>query len=86
MRQLQQLSQLLDSMPAPVQILIAIGLIAYSFVAVYGRFNLDFGAKAFSQIPRDEIRTNTGHVIQYTIIPVIVTVGYLLLLIAKYSD
>ncbi len=86
MRQLRQLSGLLDSMPVPVQILVGLLLVAYTLVAVYGRFNLAFGAKVFSKIPPDEIRANTGHIIQYTVIPAIVTVGYLVLLFAKYSS
>lgn len=85
MRQLRQLAGMLDSMPIWAQFAIAAGLLAYSFVAIYGRMNVDFGAKVFSKVPRDQIRTNQVHILQYTIIPVAVTVAYLLLLFAKYS-
>ena len=85
MRQIRQLSEMLDSMPGWAQVLLAIGLVAYSFVAIYGRINTEFGAKAFSKIPEDEVRTNIGHILQYTVIPVIVTVVYLLMLWTKYS-
>jgi len=85
MRQLRQLSELLDSMPVWVQFAIAAGLIAYSFVSVYGRFNLQFGAKAFSNIAKNEIRENKAHIFQYTVIPLIVTIGYLVLLAVKYA-
>lgn len=83
MRQLSQLSQLLDAMPVPVRIAVALFLVAYSVVAIYGRINLEFGAKVFSTIPPEEIRTNIGHIFQYTIIPIIVTIGYLSLLAAR---
>ncbi|MEM7501800.1 MAG: hypothetical protein AAF417_07135 [Pseudomonadota bacterium] len=86
MRQLRQLSEMLDSMPVWLQFAIAVGLVAYSFVSVYGRFNLQFGAKAFSKIPKNEIRKNKAHIVQYTVIPLLVTVGYLGLLITKYTS
>lgn len=85
MRTLRQLAQILDSFPVWLQFAVAVALVAYSAAAVYGRINVGFGAKVFSKIPPDEITTNTGHIVQYTIIPVIITVGYLVLLAAKYS-
>jgi hypothetical protein len=85
MRQLRQLAELLDVMPAWAQFAIAAGLLAYSFATIYGRMNVEFGAKLFSKVPRDQIRTNPAHILQYTIIPVGVTIGYLLLLFSKYS-
>ena len=86
MRQFRQLSEMLDSMPVWLQFAIAIGLVAYSFVSVYGRINLQFGAKAFSKIPENEIRENKAHILQYTVIPLLVTVGYLGLLVTKYTS
>ena len=83
MRSLGQLAQMLDSMPPWAQFAIAAGLLAYSFVAVYGRMNVGFGAKVFSRIPLEEIRTNRAHILQYTVIPVAVTIGYLVLLLVK---
>jgi len=85
MRPLHQLSQMLDTLPVWGQVLIAIGLVAYSILAIYGRINLKFGEKAFSKIPGDQIRSNVPHIIQYTVIPVFVTIGYLTLLVAKYT-
>lgn len=86
MRLLRQFSQMLDSLPVAAQILIAVGLVAFSFVTIYGRINLNFGSKAFSKIPREEIRSNLGHIINYTVVPVIVTIGYLILLVEKYIE
>lgn len=84
MRQLRQLSQLLDSFPVWLQFGIAIGLVAFSLVAVYGRIDVRFGAKVFSKIPPEEIQTNKSHIYQYTVVPVLVTLGYLALLAGKY--
>jgi hypothetical protein len=81
---LRQLSQMLDSMPVWLQFVIAVGLVAYSAAAVYGRIDPGFGAKVFSKIPEDEIQTNKSHILQYTVIPVAVTFGYLALLAVKY--
>lgn len=64
-------------MPRPVQVLVAIGLVAYSLVSIYGRINPKFGARVFSRIPADRIRRDSVHIVRYTIIPVLVTVGYL---------
>jgi hypothetical protein len=52
---------------------------------VYGRFNPGVGKKIFSKIPESEIRTNKIHILGYTVIPVIVTVGYFFLLFNKYA-
>lgn len=76
---------MLDSIPVWAQILIAIGLVAYSIVAIYGRINLKFGTKAFSKIPSDQIRSNIPHIIQYTVVPMMVTIGYLAMLVAKHT-
>ena len=85
MRTLRQLSEMLDSMPTWAQLALGAGLLAYSIAAIYGRMNVELGTKIFSRIPPEEIRTNKGHILQYTVIPVAVAVGYLLLLLAKYS-
>jgi|688.fasta_scaffold2005835_1 hypothetical protein len=86
MRQLRQLSQLLETMPFPARIAVALFLVAYSVVAIYGRINVEFGAKVFSKIPPEQIRTNMGHIFQYTIVPVIVTIGYITLLAATFLN
>ncbi len=85
MRQLRQLSELLNTMPVWVQFAIAAGLIAYSCASVYGRFNLEFGAKVFSNVAKNEIRENKSHIFQYTVMPLLVTIGYLGLLAVTYA-
>ncbi len=84
MRQFQQLQQLIDQIPPWGQIAIAILLVLYSILSIYGRINTRVGAKVFSKIPESEIRTNKVHIVSYTIIPVIVTVGYLYLLSQRH--
>ncbi|MCG8590327.1 MAG: hypothetical protein MJE66_13645 [Proteobacteria bacterium] len=86
MRQLRQLSELVDNLPVWAQLAIAVALVAYSLVAIYGRIDLDFGAKAFSKIPRDQIRTNTAHIVQYTVVPLLVTIGYLVILVRLHTS
>lgn len=75
-----KLSRLLETIPVWGQILIAIFLVGFSIVSVYGRIDLGFGAKAFSRIPRHRLRSDVGHIVQYTVIPVITTIGFLVLL------
>lgn len=84
MKIIRQLSQQLDSIPVWAQFAIAFGLIVYSCISVYARVNPTFGAKAFSRIAEDEIRHNKVHILRYTIVPLIVTVGYIGLLATKY--
>ena len=84
MRVLHQLSGLMDQMPPWAQWLVGIGLVLFSAASIYGRINVRFGTKVFSKVPPEDIRSNTGHIIGYTVIPVIVTVVYCLLLWTKY--
>ncbi len=84
MRQIRQLTDMLDAMPFWLQIAIAIFLLLFTLGSVYARINLDFGEKFFSKVSRDEIRSNRGHMFQYTTIPAIATVGYFGLLLTKY--
>lgn len=86
MRRFRQLTQMLDSLPEWARVGIAVVLVAYSFAAIYGRINLDFGARAFSKIPREEIRSNVAHIVSYTVIPVAATIVYLALLIGQYTS
>ncbi len=85
MKTLRQLQGLVDQMPLWGQVLVGIGLLVYSVLSIYGRMNPNFGKKIFSKIPAEEIRTNKIHIIGYTIIPVVVTIGYLILLGLKYG-
>jgi len=85
MRMLRQLSEMLDTMPVWARFAVAGALVLYSIVSVYGRIDVRFGAKVFSKIPPNEIRTNQSHVFAYTGVPLAVTVGYLILLWARYT-
>ena len=58
-------------------------LIVYSIASVYGRLNVDFGSKIFSKVPKEEIRTNTAHIVRYTVGPVIAMIGYVALLLMR---
>ena len=85
MPQLRQLTQLLDSMPLWVQVLIAAFLTVFSLISIYGRINLAFGKRVFSRIEPEEIRSNVGHIIEYTVVPVIVWIGFLVLLATHHG-
>ncbi len=85
MRLLRQLEGLIEGLPPWGQVLLGLFLGAYSILSVYGRFNPGVGKKLFSKIPESEIRTNKIHILGYTVIPVIVTVGYFFLLFNKYA-
>lgn len=85
MTQLRQLSELFDRMPMAVVAGVAIGLVVYSVVATYGRINLDFGAKVFSRVPRERLRSDVFHITRYTVIPVVVTLGFLALLAVRLA-
>lgn len=86
MRMLRQLSETLESIPVWGQILICLFLVGYSFVSIYGRINTKFGAKAFSRIPEDRIRKDKGHIFQYTIIPAVVTIGFLIMVFLHHIE
>lgn len=85
MRMLRQLSEMLDGMPVWAQIAVAAALVLYSIASIYGRIDTRFGAKLFSKVPPHEIRTNQSHLFAYTGVPLAVTIGYLILLWARYS-
>ncbi len=82
---LRQLNTLLDGMPPWAQFALAGFLVLYAVVSIYGRINTKFGAKVFSKIPEREIRTNVSHIVSYTIVPVVVCIGYLVLLASKWA-
>jgi hypothetical protein len=84
-RQLRRLNQLLESMPVWAQILVAVFLTAFAVATIYGRIDPAIGRRLFSRIPTEEIRTNVGHIIQYTVIPVIVWIGFLVLLASHHG-
>ena len=84
MRILRQLEGLIDGLPPWGQILLGVALLAYSILSIYGRVNVSVGKKIFSKVPEDQIRSNWVHIIGYTVVPVIVTVGYFFLLYAKH--
>lgn len=84
MRILRQLEGLIDGLPPWGQILLGVALLAYSILSIYGRVNVSVGKKIFSKVPEDQIRSNWVHIIGYTVVPVIVTAGYYLLLYTKH--
>ena len=84
MRLLRQLEGLIEGWPLWAQLLVGVGLLAFSLASIYGRINTTFGVKVFSKVPEEEIRSNWIHIIGYTIVPVLVTVGYAGILYTKY--
>ena len=84
MRLLRQLEGLIEGWPLWAQLLVGAALLAFSVASIYGRINPSFGVKVFSKVPEDQIRTNWVHIIGYTIVPVIVTIGYALVLYSKH--
>ncbi len=74
---LRNLPVLVDQMPGWAQILVGIVLVSFALASIYGRINPDFGIKIFSRIPKENIRSNIGHIIQYTVMPIVVTIVYL---------
>ena len=83
MRVLNYFDGLVDSLPSWGQIVLALFLVTFSVLSVYGRINTRFGGKIFSKIPESEIRSNLFHIFRYTIVPVSITLGYLALLLKK---
>jgi hypothetical protein len=82
---LRNLLRLMDEMPVWAQLVVAALLVLYAVASVYGRIDTRFGSKIFSRIPERELRTNMGHIFQYTVMPVIVCLGFLFVLIARHS-
>lgn len=80
MQQLRQISELIETWPPVVQVGILVALVIFSILSIYGRVDINVGAKLFSNVPKEEIRTNWFHIIRYTIIPVLITFGYVILL------
>ena len=83
MGMLRQLQGMLDDLPPWARILIAAFLIGFTVLSIYGRVNTRFGGKIFSNVPESELQTNVGHIVQYTVIPAVVCVGYLVLLLGR---
>ena len=68
MKILRELEQWNATLPVWGQALIFIALVLFSVLSVYGRINTGFGAKLFSRVSEDQIRSNIGHIVQYTVI------------------
>lgn len=85
MRQLRQLIEMFNTIPRPVQFVIAAALVAFSLASLYGRINTRFGAKVFSRVEESQIRRNVGHILQYTVVPIIVTAAFVALLVASLA-
>ena len=56
-----------------------------SILSIYGRINVDFGAKCFSRISKEQIRSSKIHIFQYTVLPIIATLFYIWLLSQQYN-
>ncbi|MCB1033223.1 MAG: hypothetical protein KDD47_05255 [Acidobacteria bacterium] len=82
MRFLRQLGEIVHNLPLWGQVLLGLALVAFSAASVYGRINTGFGAKVFSKIPEEEIRTNTFHIIWYTVVPVLATIYFFVLVLS----
>lgn len=83
MRLFRQLENVVEGLPLWGQILLGLALLTFSAVSIYGRFDTRFGAKVFSKIPEEEIRTNTFHIIGYTVVPVLATIYVFVLLLSS---
>ena len=82
---IENLSQIFDGLPLWAKLSIGIFLVVYSILSVWERINLKHGAKMFSRVPPSKVRSAWGHIIQYTIIPIAVTVWYCRLLIVYFQ-
>lgn len=74
-----------DKVPHWGQMIIALALLIFSLLSLYGRLDLRVGSRLFKKTPDHEIRTNVGHIIRYTIVPLILTVFYFILLVSGGS-
>ncbi len=81
MRMLRQLESLFETMPPWAQWAVGAFLLLFSIASVVGRFSPAIGAKVFSRIPPERLRKDVGHILAYTVVPLLVTVGYLVLLV-----
>lgn len=73
---LRQVETFIETAPMWAQIAMGLFLVVISIGSIYGRINTKFGAKVFTKIPADQIRTNWGHIIGYTVMPVLATLCY----------
>jgi hypothetical protein len=48
---------------------------SFSVISVYGRINTN----VFSRIPPDRVRKDVGHIVKYTVVPIFITICYLML-------
>ncbi len=69
-----------DKVPHWGRMIIALTLLIFSLLSLYSRLDLRVGSRLFKKIPDHEIRTNWSHIIRYTIVPLILTVFYFILL------
>ena len=85
MEKIVQLSRVFETMPIAAQIFVGLVLVGFAGASIYSRINLDFGAKTFSGIPREQLRTNKAHIACYTGIPVLLALSFLLLLVVHHT-
>ena len=76
MHTINEIDQLFELMPAWLRVALLVFFVGFSVLSIYARINLRVGEKVFSRIPRNRIRRNVGHILQYTILPTIVAAYY----------
>ncbi len=63
-----------------VQVGIAVLMTVLSLASIYRRFNTSAGKVLFARLPPEQIQSSIGHIFQYTVIPCVVWIGFLILL------
>jgi len=69
-----------DKLPHWGRMIVALTLLLFSLLSLYGRLDLRVGSRLFKKIPDHEIRSNWSHIVLYTILPLVLTVFYYSLL------
>ena len=69
----------LGGFPLCLRVSVTCVVCAFALLSLWGRFNLNVGEKIFSRLRREEIRTNWGHIVNYTIAPLFVAIVVLIL-------
>ncbi|MAS92132.1 MAG: hypothetical protein CMO55_02955 [Verrucomicrobiales bacterium] len=78
--------EVFEVMPIYAQIFVGAIIFAFAAASVYSRINLNFGAKTFSGIPREQLRTNVGHILVYTGIPVVLAIAFFTMVAIYYTS
>lgn len=76
---IRQVETFITGTPLWAQVVMGVVLLVVALGSVYGRINRRFGAKVFTKIPPEEIRTNWAHIAKYTIAPLFAAAYYIYL-------